>query len=329
MWKALLETCVLRAVRINNFFEKRVRVVLSPDVDGILSTVLLSEYLWTRHGVTTEIVGTYNGRHVRTVNGATAKDLRNCLWVDLDVRFTHVAHSIGQHFLGPLTVRTAAGAFNPNVLFQVEKMAEKYPFGTAHLVLFGLCPEIADRADGIAKALLCHADSCFWVCGKYRKNAQRWAERMFPNHPMVESLMSGEYETSHADAHEAFVDTIRSLVYRGKEQACATEQWQRCTGHQTVRANNPFVLFKNVNALAKAFSNMLGTKAPVTHDPETATTVWEGTKIRVEPSAMTRNLEAYMQAFQIRSHAVTGGNVISMTQGPPLLLDDAEEERLY
>ena len=183
MWKALLETCVLRAVRINNFFEKRVRVVLSPDVDGILSTVLLSEYLWTRHGVTTEIVGTYNGRHVRTVNGATAKDLRNCLWVDLDVRFTEVAHSIGQHFLGPLTVRTAAGAFNPNVLFQVEKMAEKYPFGTAHLVLFGLCPEIADRADGIAKALLCHADSCFWVCGKYRKNARRWAERMFPNHP--------------------------------------------------------------------------------------------------------------------------------------------------
>ena len=173
-------------------------------------------------------------------------------------------------------------------------MAEKYPFGTAHLVLFGLCPEIADRADGIAKALLCHADSCFWVCGKYRKNARRWAERMFPNHPLVESLMSGDYESSHADAHETFVNTIRPLVYRGKEQACATEQWQRCTGHQTVRANNPFVLFKNVNALAKSFSSSpacsgRGSQGLVTHDPETAVTVWEGmswasAKIRVEPS---------------------------------------------
>ena len=329
MWKALLETCVLRAVRINNFFEKRVRVVLSPDVDGILSAVLLSEYLWTRHQVQTEIVGAYNGRHVRTVNGTTANDLRNCLWVDLDVRFTEVAHSLGQHFLGPLTVRTAAGAFNPNVLFQVEKMAEKYPFGTAHLVLFGLCPEVARRAEGVARALLCHADSCFWVCGKYRQNARRWAERLFPGDPLIEELLSGAYDGSGIEGHEAFVEAIRPRVYRGKEQSASSERWQKCTGHQTVRANNAYALFKNVNHLADAFAALLGTRPPVTHDPETAATVWEGTKIRVEPSPMTRDLEAYMQAFQIRSHAVTGGNVISMTQGPPLVDPATVEERLY
>ena len=34
-------------------------------------------------------------------------------------------------------------------------MAEKYLFGTAHLVLFGLCPEVARRAEGAARALLC------------------------------------------------------------------------------------------------------------------------------------------------------------------------------
>ena len=327
-WSTALESCIKRAIQ-SRAKVKHVKVVLSPDVDGVLSACLLSHYLWTKHQVSTEIVGTYNGRYLRAVNDASVRDLCDAIWLDLDTRFTEVRASIGNHFLSP--VRMASGSFNPNALFQIEQFHEKYPFGTSHLLLFGPLRAVGvpNLDTGLAQAAIAHADSCFYVCQKYPKNVQKWTDRLFDDSPtpaLMKRMMSGEYLEQNLAHHRAFVESIESCVYRGKMQTWLPTEWQTCSGFQTCRAQNGVVQFRNVHALVSLLSRILGTKRPNTFDPLTCRTVWTGTKLRVEPSVYTEDLEQYMQTYNIRSHAITSFRVLSMTQGPPLITESNSPE---
>jgi len=328
-WSSVLENCIKRAIRTrpNSVGKsvKLVRVVLSPDVDGVLSACLLSQYLWEKHQVETEIVGTYNGRYVRAVNDVSVRDLCDAIWLDLDTRFTEVRTSIGNHFLG--RVRMATGSFNPNALFQIENFYEKYPFATTHLLLFGPLRSmtIPGLHTGMGKAAVAHADSCYYVCQKYVKNVQKWADRLFDDAPtpdILQSMMTGAYMRDNRAAHQQFVNKIEPHVYRGKMQTEVPDEWKTCTGYQTCRAQNGVVQFRNVHALIKILSEIMQTKHPVIFDPLSCRTVWTGTKLRVEPSIFTEDLEQYMQTYNIRSHAITSFRVLSMTQGPPLVSED-------
>jgi hypothetical protein len=329
-WSTVLEHCLVRAIARPS---RHVNLVLSPDVDGVLSACLLAHYLWGKHNVATHIVGTYNGRCIRSVNNVSARELCNAVWLDLDTRFTEVRTSVGNHFLGP--VRVAPGSFNPNALFQIERFQDKYPFGTAHLLLFGPLRGIhIPNADlPSAQAIFAHADSCFYVCERYRKNAARWADRLFDQSPtpkLLQQMMAGEYLATRKEAHQQFIQRIHPYVYRGKPQTYLPPEWAALSGFQTCRAQNGTVQFRNVHALVDEFTQLLGTRRPVTFDPLTCRTVWTGTKIRVEPSVHTEDLEKYMQANSIRSHAMTSFRSIGMTQGPPLLSGaDAQEATFY
>jgi hypothetical protein len=338
LWQQLLENCILRAVRTNvSTRQKFVRVVLSPDVDGILATCLLSHWLWEKHRCTTEIIGTYNGRHVRLYNHFRMDELRHAIWIDLDVRFSEVKCAIGQHFLGPLTIRTSSASFNPNCVFQIDSMSDKYPFGTAHLLLFGLVQAESMSPRGLStavgKALVAHADSAFWVCRRYRSNAKKWTDRLFDDHPtppFLQSLLSDQYINENLDGHREFVRRISPHVYNGKTQIdMLPPAWRLCTGNQTCRAQNATVQLRNVGTLGALFSEILQTRPPTTFNPVHAKTVWEGTKLRMEPSKHTEYLESYLQTYNIRSHAITSARVVSMTQGPPLLANHVEDVSFY
>lgn len=334
-WKRVLENCVERSIQTRNSTRKKfVRVVLSPDVDGILSTVLLAHYMWEKHRAETEIVATFNGRYVRMNSDLPVQTLRDAIWIDLDVRFSEIKCCIGQHFLGPLTIRTSSASFNPNCLFQIDNMKDKYPFATAHLILFGLLSDIPplglDTDHG--KALIGHADSCYWVCRKYNYNCRKWADLLFetdPTPPILKDMLNDEYIDNNLNGHLSFVKSISKHVYNGRTQTDNIPvDWRLCTGNQTCIGTNEAILFKNVNALSRLFSKILSTYAPITFSPNKAKTVWEGTKMRVEASTHTKNLEKFMQKNSIKSHAITSAQIISMSQGPELF-NDGDDVSLY
>ena len=332
MWQGLLENCIKRCIRINSATRKKFcRVILSPDVDGILSTVLLSHYLWEKHQCQTEIIGTYNGRHVRLYEHFRMDELRHAIWLDLDVRFSEVKCAIGQHFLGPLTIRTSAASFNPNIAFQIDTMTDKYCFATAHLLLFGLLSPStypAGLQSGLGKALVAHADSCFWVCRRYKPNANKWTDRLFDDRPtpaFLQSMLSDDYIDTNLEAHREFIAKITPYVYRGKIQTeSLPAAWHPCTGNQTCQARNATIMMRNVNTLATMFSTILQVHPPHVYNPLHVRTVWEGTKLRMEPSAHNKDLESYLQQYNIRSHAITSARCIGMTQGPPLISETSD-----
>lgn len=305
---------------------------MSPDVDGVLSSVLLSHYVRREYDAEAQLVGTFNGRYLRLVGDHSLDVLRGSMFLDLDVRFSEVAHSIGQHFLGPLSVRASAGAFNPNRFFAIEKMPDKYPFATAHLLLFGLLNTakmtmpFTNTPD--AKALLSHADSFFWVCNKYKANSQRWADRLYgaePTPPFLRAMLDGTYMREAAADHRRFVERLKPHVYPGNVQDDFSDAWKSCTGHQTCRSPNDIVHARNVNALAALFSELLGVDGPTTYDPAATRVVWEGTKLRAEAyPRLMETLERYLQEHNIRSHAVTGARSIAMSQGPDLVLEPTD-----
>jgi hypothetical protein len=335
-WKRVLENCVRRSIQTRRSTRKKfVRVVLSPDVDGVLSTVLLAHYMWEKHRAETEIVATFNGRYVRMNKDLPIHTLKDAIWIDLDVRFSEIKCCIGQHFLGPLTIRTSSGSFNPNCLFQIEHMKDKYPFATAHLILFGLLSDIppVGMETALGKALIGHADSCYWVCRRYNANCKKWADILFESDPtpsILHDMLSEKYINTNLEGHVAFVEQISKNVYNGRTQTDAIPvNWRPCTGNQTCIGTNETILFRNVNALTKMFSKILSTYAPTTFSPQQATTVWEGTKIRVEASSHTKNLEDFMQKNSIRSHAVTSSQIVSMTQGPELFNNIDVDVSLY
>ena len=98
-WATALEHTILCAMEANA--GRPVPVVLSPDVDGLLSTVLVDAYLRQRHNTHVEIVAMYNARKVITsAESVDASLLKRALWLDLDVSFPGVQFTIGQHLLG-------------------------------------------------------------------------------------------------------------------------------------------------------------------------------------------------------------------------------------
>ena len=96
-WQQGIKQVVDDAIDENNVL----RIVLSPDVDGILATVIVGEYVRRAHGATIEVIGTYDSCQVRLVPPSTMQDAKRALWVDIDTDVPGV-QCIGQHFLGTI-----------------------------------------------------------------------------------------------------------------------------------------------------------------------------------------------------------------------------------
>ena len=224
MWKKSLIACVEACVRDQN-----VNVVLSPDVDGVVSFYLLRRYL-ARTGRTATIVGQYDSETLYLYDGTDSA--KHALFLDLDVHFT--PHCIGQHFIG--NVEAPPGLyFNPNRHFDVRAYASKFPFGTCHLMLWALFPDEAEvLCSPEAEALLWHADSAYANARKYRPNATAWArKRLFPGVALPPSLaraVDGSYFQTHLRAHANVVARLRGKV---RPNGKAGEDWEAFAGLQS------------------------------------------------------------------------------------------------
>ncbi len=323
-WKQLLMDCVKASIQTKKITnQKFIDVILSPDVDGALSTLFVTAYAKTLN-TRVNIIGTYNARCIRTVGGTTTEQLKNALWLDLDVRFPDVRFTIGQHFLGGPSVRTSIGSFNPNVYYRVTSMKEKYPFACCHFLFHGLLgdPDLTD----VALAALAHADSAYWVSNKYAPNAKHWLHHMFSESTTMKRIVEPVYLETNSDAHLQFVtECAAKWTFPGNTKRrfnladpLLAEKWVKTLGKQTCKIVNNEFHMSCVNGLVRELGAMFDMAPPECGDPQTTTMVWQGTKIRVEPSPYTEDLEAYLQQRGARSHACTQQRCISITEGPPL-----------
>lgn len=320
MWQQAIKRCVNNAVQTHKRSNtKYIDIVLSPDVDGILSSLLISEYANTK-GWVVNIVGSYNGRSLRSFGNTDAARVSNALWVDLDVRFN--VRSIGQHYLGSSAVHV--GTFNPNVFYSVVSMRTKYPFSTSTLLHWALCPTYVFTP--IGEAALVHADSAYWVAVQYHKNSTDWCNLLFNSSipPLFQHLLDGTYLKTRLDTHKQFVNKIAPWTFSTKKRdfphvdGIDVVGWRETMGRQTCKIVNNINHTSCINNLMKYMANILPLHVPTLFDPNQTRLIWRGTKMMIEPSPYTQDLEAYLQQHNIRSHAITSSRCISVTQGPSL-----------
>lgn len=113
--------------------EKEQKYILSPDSDGFLCGLLVTNYLGGK------IVGFYDGKIALIKNGINAKD---CIFLDVDINRTEIK-SIGHHMVTYNKRLTHSNinysnCIQPNILRDFDgrnDFQKKYPFATIHLLL--------------------------------------------------------------------------------------------------------------------------------------------------------------------------------------------------
>ncbi|MBL7997392.1 MAG: hypothetical protein JNL32_02025 [Candidatus Kapabacteria bacterium] len=147
--------------------------ILSPDVDGLLCGLFMSHYYgWN-------IAGYYDGKQLLLRNAVSPSD---CVFLDMEI-YRNDIRSIGQHMVlyNSRDIPQSWGRFdnciNPNNIrgFDANKhFAQKYPFGTIHLLLALIrhTREVGIRADAIT--VLLYVDGTFKNLLNYPENCISW-----------------------------------------------------------------------------------------------------------------------------------------------------------
>jgi hypothetical protein len=161
--------------------------VINPDIDGILSALLLHKHFgWP-------VIGYYDtkkisiSREVANVYFLGGKlDLSRIVWTDLDISIPG-AQSIGQHIvnwddLAIDDIYALSASINPNLhdgWFRSGQIRykDKYPFGTAQYVAFLLDSELNQRArdSKLLEGLMWMPDGGAWSLSNFEKNCIDWA----------------------------------------------------------------------------------------------------------------------------------------------------------
>ena len=113
--------------------EKGQKYILSPDSDGFLCGLLVTNYLGG------EIVGFYDGKIALVKKGINTKD---CIFIDVDINRTKIK-SVGHHMVTynkrlTHTNINYSNCIQPNILRNFDgknDFQKKYPFATIHLLL--------------------------------------------------------------------------------------------------------------------------------------------------------------------------------------------------
>lgn len=325
MWKEKIRDIVKQAISENN----NLNIVLSPDVDGIVSTVILAKYAKEVHGATTNVIGTYDSEVLRMTAEHTTKDAKRALWVDLDVRFD-VPFVIGQHFLGKSNVGSTY--FNPNIEMGVtSNMFEKCPISTTHLLLWslydeegGMCDNLAGDGVTCARAAVAHADSLYIIAKKYNRNVWRWARMLFVNNADADSddaqlpqtlkmLLGNTYNKNALDAHHEFLCSIVPHV------ACSgvpKKSWINFRRHQAVKRNGHM---GHVRAMLGIVAGHFGVDQPQMEEGERV--VWRGRRAMWDADKYdwaSDQFEKQLASAKVMSHAIVNRKTISVTLGKPL-----------
>ena len=312
-WQQGIKQVVDDAIDENNVL----RIVLSPDVDGILATVIVGEYVRRAHGATIEVIGTYDSCQVRLVPPSTMQDAKRALWVDIDTDVPGV-QCIGQHFLG--TIKAREGYFNPNLFFHVlTNMRHKCPISTTHLVLWGLFECETDASPifahkfSLARSAVCHADSLYIIVDDYRENVVRWSTWLFPDGKLpatLSMLLDGTYRMKSIKVHHHMLTCINNDVVHYSPLA---PDWSSFKGRQSVGDEHHM---ETVNKLLQLFSRWLKVSPPVMLPGESIG--WKGSRVMLDTMKYDwcdPRFESVLQEEGVVSHALVNSRICSATVG--------------
>ena len=305
-WKQTLKDCVHSAIN-----DDHIDVVISPDLDGVLSYFFLVEYL-KKINVTSCIIGQYNSEEL--VKFTDNPNFKNALYLDLDVRFAK--HVIGQHFIGDVEVPKVT-YFNPNIFFGIKQYTNKYCFGTCHLLLWALfkpeefpilCP--SDCNVNPAISLVVHADSMYSNCRIYHRNAMNWSRKLFgdiDNSPYIlKQLLDRSYFNNCLLNHKNMISLIKGCL-NSKEKSQDNVTWSAFSGYQTCENYKIFDLYKRCSIIFKKDNDEKMKVAPKTF--------WKG-EIRYVQRHVVDDIGAFV-SNNVQSHAIVNTRTISTTFGSP------------
>jgi len=283
MWQKTLKSCIDAHLQ----GKPQLRMVISPDIDGCVSAVLLAEYARKRFSIPSAIMGVYDLSNVM-VNGSstTLDDAFNMLWVDLDVHFpTHprdVVH-VGQHLL---RTKVNKASFNPNDFFGITEITEKYPFSTAFFLFYGLFDEVEFplfvERHSMAQSCLFHCDATFMLVHRYGSNCRNWAKRLFPSTIpySVERLLSGSYAEEDFAIHSSMFGELQQALSKKEQGGYYIGSWQALNTRQTVEGNSPNETFSNVHQVVGSIKGFFGVEPSILCATK-GRIVWQGKRVTV------------------------------------------------
>ncbi len=152
-------------------------MVVSPDFDGLLCALVMSEHLGWR------LRGFYDGKVF--VLDAPVQHIRELIFLDIEIYRPQV-RSVGNHLLqwdSTIELPNFTYAVNPNLLrgITVRQFPQKYPFATVHfliVLLFYAGVRVQAQRGREFRTILLYPDGTHRVLLNYRQNVIDWLQWM-------------------------------------------------------------------------------------------------------------------------------------------------------
>jgi hypothetical protein len=300
-------------------------VVISADVDGLMSTALLA----LKYPV--NVIGIYTTTHLILLDNASRHDAAKALWLDHDVSEIGV-RCVGQHLVqlhpGDVMPLRETTSFNPNVWANQSwvdsfrgrrgKKRDKYPYGTCHFIANHLGVDPGSSISTLS-ALLAHADGTWRTVVDYQHNAQSWYDLMFEGDVFLRFLR----EEWHSDpralrVHKKTIDELLALgiapqTSRAKIAQLLPEDLKALTGRQSVRylPTNQTAYVQKIRQVLDFCARSVGSRPTI---GETPTVTISGVVDTPYPNKI-ENFDEFMVENDIFSHAFTELRALKFTSG--------------
>ncbi|MFN8589820.1 MAG: hypothetical protein U0031_00070 [Thermomicrobiales bacterium] len=198
------------------------QMVIGTDLDALMSATLLHQFFgW-------EIVGVYDLTRIYGAESASMADLRNAVWVDLDVNQADIK-SIGHHIITldeSDRPRGLANSVNPNLIHGIshKNFRHKYPLGTVHFLMY--LHDIAPPGNATDQLLFWLPDSS-WINAqshRFQWNVKAWLQSWLPIPLLRNSVLACDtlqFELAMAEFIDDFASNVR--IPKGEGQVASRE----------------------------------------------------------------------------------------------------------
>lgn len=205
--------------------EREQKCVISPDADGILCGLFMSQYLgW-------HIAGYYdNGKNLILENGVRAE---NCVFLDTEIYRSNIK-SIGQHISlfrrenTLINLDNYKNCLNPNDLrgrTLKENFRLKYPMGTIHLLLCIVGEKYKiDLAESAFFVLLQADGTINRFLDKYSENLYDWLRYLGVENPRNALRAIIRKEINLMDLNKEYVEYVQHYVKGKKDKIPISER---------------------------------------------------------------------------------------------------------
>jgi len=288
--------------------QKNLNIVSGNDLDAIISSCFLHEILgWN-------LIGFYNYESIWHDKSVNRKDLKEAVWVDLDV-YQNIK-SIGHHILKIRKVdeiKLHKQSLNPNLQMEIYqgKFAQKYPLGTIHFLLWLFEKDFPHTSFG--KLLLWAPDSSWINAQKYKPNVKNWVYDFVPS-PLLKTTLK---ET----ISQKFEKEMRNVLYPALTKSGFTGgRGQVSSVHLGLRGfrcnfKDPNKDRERINNLIKIISEITGwkeMKIPVSYIEIPGK---RGKMLNSELRNQYKTLDNFLEKEKVFSYAVVERGEITYTTG--------------